>query len=108
VEPIPRFDELTTEEAVAIYDSEAWREWSLVERAKFQLFTTKLCMPFDVFHEAIEEALGRGVWTHEFGLNHDGLVNEFLGVVDPPTMKEIMELIPEEKRIVLRVGAKDD
>ena len=36
------------------------------EITAFQLFEKRLCMPFDRFHAAVEEALGRPVWTHEF------------------------------------------
>jgi hypothetical protein len=42
------------------------------------LFTQELCLPFDVLHENIEKALGRPVWTHEFGMNFDGICREFL------------------------------
>jgi hypothetical protein len=31
-----------------------------------ELFTDRLFMPFDLFHEGVEELLGRPVWTHEF------------------------------------------
>ena len=32
----------------------------------FQLYEERLCMPFPLFHKAVEEALGRPVYTHEF------------------------------------------
>ena len=67
----------------------------------FQLFTDKLCMPFTIFHAAMEKALGRPVYTHEFGLNYDGLVEELLGKKPAPTMQEIMEMIPADKRIIV-------
>jgi hypothetical protein len=57
--------ELTREEALKLYDSEIWKEWSLDELALFQLYQSRLCVPFDKFHEAIEHLLGRGVFTHE-------------------------------------------
>ena len=31
---------------------------------------------FDRFHKSIELLLGRSVWTHEFGINYDGLKQE--------------------------------
>jgi len=67
----------------------------------FQLFQDKLCIPFDIFHAAIERVLDRPVWTHEFGLNHDGLVAEYLGKTPKPSFEDIMNLIPEEKRVIL-------
>lgn len=36
------------------------------EIVSFQLFEKRLCMPFDQFQAAVESALGRPVWTHEF------------------------------------------
>jgi hypothetical protein len=89
------------EKAIALHDSKWWIGKSPKEIAKVQLFTAELCMPFAVFHEALEAALGRPVWTHELGLNFDGLVQELLGERDAPTMEEIISLIPEEKRIIV-------
>lgn len=40
-----------------------------------QLQQPKLCMDFSDFHGAVEEAAGRGVWTHEF-VNPDRLLQE--------------------------------
>jgi hypothetical protein len=92
---------VTKEEAIALYDSKFWESMTYEERAKFQLFERKLCMPFGVFHEAIEKTLGRPVYTHEFGLNIDGLKKELLGEAPAPTMEEIINMIPEDKRIVV-------
>ena len=58
-------------------------------------------MPFDVFHKAVEETLGRPVFTHEFGLNLDGLCKELAGEQKAPTLQQIVELIPEEKRLLI-------
>jgi hypothetical protein len=57
-------------------------------------------MPFDKFHEAIEHRLGRGVWTHEF-IDADNLRREMMGEKEPPSLEDIMNLIPAEKRIVI-------
>jgi hypothetical protein len=89
------------EKALALYNSGWWEGKSSRELAKFQLFTEELSMPFQVFHKALEESLDRPVWTHELGSNFDGIVMEFLGEKDPPTMDEIFNLIPEEKRILV-------
>ncbi len=92
---------MTKEEAIALAGSGFWEHLTSEEIAKFQLFEEKLCMPFDVFHKSITEALGRPVYTHEFGLNLDGLKKELLSEADPPTLQEIMDLIPKEKRIII-------
>lgn len=92
---------MTKEEAIALFDSKFWEQMSYEDRAKFQLFEEKLCMPFDVFHEAMEKTLGRPVWTHEFGLNYEGLQKELMGESEPPTFEAIINLIPEDKRIII-------
>jgi len=90
------------DKAIALANSNWWEGRSAREIAKFQLFTEELSMPFDIFHQKLEEALGRPVWTHELGLNFDGIALEFLGEKDAPTMDEIIELIPAEKRILVQ------
>lgn len=92
---------MTEEEAIALHDSEFWKPMSYEERAKFQMLEERLCMPFDVFHEAVEKALGRSVWTHEFGMNREGLILELFHGEPAPSMGEIMGLIPEDKRILV-------
>ena len=84
--------------AAALYESEWWAGRSDREVARFQLFTRELCMPFEVFRQALEAALRRPVWIHEFGFDTDGLIHEFLGERDAPTMDDILALIPEDKR----------
>jgi len=76
---------LTREQAIALGESEFWKAMSHRDIAMFQLSEPLLCMPFGVFHEAVEKALGRSVWTHEFGMNWAGLKRELLGEAEPPT-----------------------
>jgi hypothetical protein len=92
--------------AIALFDTEWWKDKSPREIAGTQLFTKELCCPFEVFHEAVEKSLSRPVWTHEFGLNYEGICREFLGEGDAPTLKEIIEMIPEEKRIIIMKDEK--
>jgi len=96
------------QKAIELAETHWWELCDHREIAEFQLFTKELCCPFDVFHEAVEKSLGRPVWTHEFGLNCDGICSEFLGEKEPPTWEEILELIPEEKRIVVRLEEKQE
>lgn len=58
-------------------------------------------VPFSKMHARIEALVGRPVWTHEMGLNWDGLVREAAWNTDRPTMEEIVDLIPAEKRVVV-------
>ena len=92
---------VTKEEAVALADSKFWESMTLKERATFQMFEERLCMPFDIFHEAVEKTLGRPVFTHEFGLNIEGLKKELLGEEKAPSLEDIINMIPEEKRLVV-------
>lgn len=89
------------EMAISLFESGWWKERPAKEVATFQMFTVELSMPFTEFHRALEEALGRPVWTHELGLNADGIRAELLGERPAPTMEEIIGLIPVEKRIVI-------
>jgi hypothetical protein len=89
------------EAAIALSDSKWWEGLPKREIARRQLFTRELTCPFNIFHEAIEDALCRPVFTHEFGLNYDGICQEFLGEADAPTFEEIVNLIPAEKRVLV-------
>jgi hypothetical protein len=95
--------ELTKEQAVALAESKFWETMSYEERAKFQMLNDRLCMPFDVFQEAITKHIGRPVYTHEFALNREGLMKEVFNGALPPTLDEIINLIPKDKLIILEV-----
>jgi hypothetical protein len=97
-------DQLTEAQAVAFGNGKLWEPLTYRQRAEFQLTQGLLCMPFAVFHEAVEKALGRPVWTHEFGtLGRDRLIRELLGDRPAPTLREVMEMIPVGKRVVVVV-----
>jgi len=96
------------EKAIELYDSNWWELCDEREITEFQLFVEELCCPFEIFHAALEKTIERPVWTHELGLNLEGIQREFLGEKAPPTMEEILNLIPEEKRIVVAVGDASD
>lgn len=95
---------MTRDQAIALFESKFWETMGFRERAMFQLFEDKLCMPFEVFHEAIEKALDRPVFTHEFGLNPDGLKAELMGEAPAPTFEQILALIPADKRVIIVEG----
>lgn len=92
--------ELTREQAVALYHSNFWVDMSPRQIAEFQLSTPWLCMPFDVFQKAVETTLGRSVWTHEFA-DQKQLLTELYGDRPAPTFAEILEMIPEGKRVLV-------
>lgn len=88
---------MTKEKAIALAESKFWEGMTHKQIAEFQMCEEKLCMPFPVFHEAVEKTLGRPVYTHEFGLNFQGLKDELFNGKPAPTLEEIINLIPEEK-----------
>lgn len=91
---------MTQEQALALFNSKFWEEMDLRQRATFQLHEPRLCMPFGVFHEAVEKTLGRSVWTHEFAYPEQ-LRQELYGERPAPSMEEIIGLIPADKRVIL-------
>jgi len=66
---------LTREESMALVTSEWWKDMTTRDIAEFQLGQRRLCMPFEFFQLAVEDALGRGVLTHEFA-QPDALLSE--------------------------------
>ena len=92
--------ELTKEQAIAIHDSGVWREWNHEQIVRFQLFQKRLAVPFGRFHEAMEAVLGRSVFTHEFA-DDEALILEYLGEKHPPTIQEIIQMIPKDKRFII-------
>lgn len=92
---------LTKEQALKLYNSKFWEEMTYEQIAMFQLFEERLCMPFGIFHKAIEKTLKRPVWTHE--LASDDIKKEILGEKEAPTLERIMNLIPEDKRIIVLI-----
>lgn len=94
------------EKAIELAKSKWWETQTPQQIAKFQFFTKELCMPFDLFHKALEKSLGRSVYTHEFALGADRIAQELLGEADAPTFQEIIDLIPKDKRVI--IIAKED
>lgn len=93
---------LTKEQAIALGEAKFYEKMSHREIAEFQISEPFLCMPFDVFHEALEKTLNRPVFTHEFACADD-LRRELFEGKAPPTPEEIINMIPVEKRIVIKL-----
>ena len=94
-------EQLTKEQAIAFSKNKLWQDMNYRQRAEFQMEQSLLCMPFEIFHEAMEKTLGRGVYTHEFGLNMEGLKAELYGNKPAPTFEEILALIPKDKQVII-------
>lgn len=95
-----QMSQMTREEAVAFAQHGLWRHLSVKDRGRLQLCQSLLCMPLEAFHEGIEALLGRPVFTHEFAFM-DRLRSEAEGHMPTPSLFDILELIPADKRVVL-------
>ena len=93
--------QLTKEQAISFCENKLYENMSYRQIAEFQMEQDRLCMPFDVFHKALEETIRRPVFTHEFALNREGLKKELFGEKEPPTFEEVISLIPKEKLILI-------
>ena len=94
--------QITKKEALQIAESNLYSDWSFQQKASFQLRQDRLCMPFSVFHEAVEKTLNRPVYTHELALNRQGIIDEVDGIVGAPSIDEIIALAPEDKVLIVR------
>lgn len=92
--------QFTEQQAIDLYKSGFWETLSDFERVQFQLFIERLCMPFTIYHKALETVLKRAVFTHELATPYN-LQLEFLGETPPPTLDDIINLIPVEKRMLV-------
>lgn len=91
------------EAAIALAETKWWVGREPREIALRGMLCVELCLPFAVLHENVEKALGRPVYTHEFSsLNYDGIIEELRGERDAPTLQDIIEMIPEDKRILIQ------
>lgn len=93
--------QLTKEQAISFYENKLYENMSYRQIAEFQIEQDRLCMPFDIFHEAIQKTLGRPVFTHEFALNREGLKKELSGEKELSTLEDVISLIPKERLILI-------
>jgi len=97
---------MTKDDAIARARAKWWLTKSPREIAEFQLREPKLCMDFAAFHEAVERALGRPVFTHEFA-RPAWLLDELAGKREPLDPLDSLRAIvgPEKEIIVLDAAA---
>jgi len=75
---------MNREEAIARANTKWWVGKTPKEIVDFQLYEPLLCMDFAAYQKALEQVLGRGVWTHEFA-DIKGLQAEYEGKRAPET-----------------------
>jgi hypothetical protein len=89
--------------AIKLAESGWWKGLNARQIVGVQLFVDELCMPFREYHSAVQKALGREVYTHEFGSKGIGqLQAEFRGDASAPTLQEIIDMLPSDKRSIMR------
>lgn len=93
--------QLSQAEAIKFAANRKWESMTPAERGAFQLYQECLCMPMSIFHEGLEAALGRGVWSHELAFP-ELLQRELEGMRGAPTLEEIIALVPIEKVITVK------
>jgi len=94
--------QVTKDEAIEIAESGIWNEWSDEVLFCFGMFQQRLSFDFSKFHEATEKVLGRPVWTHEFAYR-DLLIAQWLKKKPQASFSDVINLIPEEKRICVEL-----
>jgi len=96
---------MNEKDAIKLAESNWWENKTPEEIVAFQLYEGKLCMPFDKFHEAVEKALKRPVWTHEFA-RPEILRAEFEKKIPRRTVADSFNLLQElakDKQIIVVV-----
>jgi len=98
---------LSREEAIELYKSAITDSWTSEQIVRFQLFQRRLAVDFTRYHTALQEVLGRQVFTHEI-FEEGHLEREYLGTKDAPSIDEIASLIPSEKLLIANINNKDN
>lgn len=69
--------QLSKRQAIAVGNSEVWKNWSAEEVVSLQLFQKNLCMDFDHFLDCLSKVLDRSIFDIELS-NRDAIVEEYL------------------------------
>lgn len=71
--------QVTKKHAIKLYDNKVLEGWELERKVEFQLNQKRLCMPFNLFHKAVQEYFKRPVYTHEFA-DQQSMLKEFYSI----------------------------
>lgn len=93
--------EISFERALEIYNSGWWRGMEPREVASIQLQQRRVCVVWGEFTDIVQEALGRGVFSHEF-IDGERLLAELNGMSPAATVEESIE-----KLIEIRGGSEN-
>ena len=78
------------DKAIRLAETKWWKEKTPKEICDIQLFTKELCMDFSDFHAAMETCLSRPIFTHEFGLNLKGIVDDYIKKYTMPSQSYVL------------------
>lgn len=96
--------QISRETAIKIAESGLWEDWSDEEKVRFQLYQSRLAMPWGEFRGAVERVLGRDVWTHEYASgNVEALRAEYESKQPTPTFEDIVNLIPADNLVIIEI-----
>lgn len=93
--------DIPSERAIELAKTSWWKGENDFTIAKIQMHVKQLSMDFSAFHKAIETALGRPVWTHEFA--HTSLFNEYKYLHGESSQDDIMCLF---EHLEMKYGSK--
>lgn len=86
--------------AIRMYESKWWTKEPHNVCALTQLNTELLVMPFELFHEYVQELLGRPVWTHEFA-DPKSLIEEYQGLIPRADFEQVLNKIPSNIPVIV-------
>jgi len=93
-------EQYSKEKAIEMYKARWWEGKTAKEIVDVQLYQDKLCIEFAVFHKAMEEVLGRPVFTHEFA-DQKALQEEYEGKRQYDGIDaSIKRIVPEHVKII--------
>lgn len=98
--------QFTEDEAIELASTKWWIGKTPREICDVQMYQDRLCMDIKDFHKALEEALDRYVWTHEFA-DKEGLIAEYEGKRTPENPIESATRILGLENIIVVEGIMD-
>ena len=94
--------QLNQKQAIYIADNNLTRNFTTVQKARFQLNQDLLCMEFSTFHGALEKAVGFPVWTHQFASKE--FVDELKSIVNnigEPDLDDFIQLFQKQHQTAI-------
>ncbi len=100
---------MTEKQALALIETRFWEDMSDRDIAVFQLWEDRLCMPFDVFHDAVCKTLGSQMWDLSLAMHRNGIKRLLLKKIQRKSLarEDILALIPESKRVLCGIGLEE-